>query len=410
MNPIKIILLLIALFLSHTSHAEVITLASEQEINVEEYGSPESARHIIWLTSERGITTDLQKTVLAISKQSGLHILMPDWHDSYLLAPTRSSLDKVPAQDFQDLITHYTKRYKKLFIAADSRAALIALKTAYQLQVENNHSISGIIMLAPYLQKQTPDIGQDIEYQQITSHSNLPIYVFQAERSPRFVPLPLLIKTLEKGGSQVFTHVLKGITGGHHQRGKEDLNQRDLQALKDLPKQFNTALTLLAQSETAPQIPIKSEEVLEEKISPINLQAVTLQTPALDLNDLSGKPHKITDYIGKTVIVSFWASWCRPCIEEMPSLVKLKQENQDTLEILAVNIREDSETINQFTSKMKINFPILQDHDSTTTDAWKVYVYPSNFVVNKNGNLKYAATGAMDWQDAEIEKLLESLK
>ena len=66
-------------------------------------------------------------------------------------------------------------------------------------------------------------------------------------------------------------------------------------------------------------------------------------------------------------MVSFWASWCRPCLEEMPSLVKLKEKYQNKLEILAVDVGEDKETTQKFTGKMGINFPLLQDKDSGTT-------------------------------------------
>ncbi len=143
MNPIKILLLFISLMLSVSIYAEIVTLSSEQEVNVEEYGSASSDKHVIWLASERGISGELQKTVLAISKEQNLHILMPDWHDSYLLSPTRLSLEQIPAQDYQDLITYYAKRYKQLFLVAESRAATFALKTSHQLQLDKINSIAG---------------------------------------------------------------------------------------------------------------------------------------------------------------------------------------------------------------------------------------------------------------------------
>ena len=58
---------------------------------------------------------------------------------------------------------------------------------------------------------------------------------------------------------------------------------------------------------------------------------------------------------------------------------------------------------------MNINFPILQDTDSATVKDWKVYVYPSNFIIDKMGKLRFAATGAMDWQDQSITQLLAKL-
>jgi len=134
-----------------------------------------------------------------------------------------------------------------------------------------------------------------------------------------------------------------------------------------------------------------------------------MKTPELILNDIQGNPHNLTDYKGKVVPISFWASWCRPCLEEMPSLVKLKEKYADKLEILAVNIREDKATIEKFTEPMKINFPLLQDKNSDTVKNWKVYVYPSNYIVDKEGKLRFAATGSMDWQGNEEESAIESL-
>lgn len=270
-------------------------------------------------------------------------------------------------------------------------------------------SVDGIILISPYLQKQTPNIGNKLEYQTITSHSNLPLYVFQAERSPRFVPLPLLVKELEKGGSAVYTHILENISGGFHARDKSDLTDVDLKAREAFPKHIANALGLLKLSPKAPLKPLKRYEKNIRKKSKLELQKVILNTPSLALNDLKGKLHDLSDYKGKVVLVSFWASWCRPCIEEMPSLVKLKEKYQDNIEILAVNVREDSATIKQFTQPMNIKFPLLQDHDSSTVKDWKVYVYPSNFIVDKKGELVFAATGAMDWQEIEIEEVIESL-
>ena len=90
-------------------------------------------------------------------------------------------------------------------------------------------------------------------------------------------------------------------------------------------------------------------------------------------------------------------------------MVKLKEKYRDKLEILAINVGEDKTTIEKFTKAMNINFPILQDLTSSTTKSWKVYVYPSNYIVDKMGKLRYAAKGALDWQDSEIETLLEAL-
>ncbi len=325
---------------------------------------------------------------------------------------TRSSLDKIPQQDLDDYIQQVAQQTKpnKLFILAMSHAAGPLLKTAYNLQLKQKKQLAGIILLAPYLQKQTPEIGKKAQYQNIASKSNLPLYLIQAERSPRFIPLPHLIKRLEKGGSPLFTHILKDVHGGFQQRDLADLRDKDLQALKNFPNTIYNALALLRNTQAAPFNNTKNltQKTIIKKALP-GLQTLNMALPALKLNDLNGRSHQLSDYQGKTVIVSFWASWCRPCLEEMPSLVKLKQNYNDKLEVLAVNIRENKETILRFTEAMNVNFPILQDKNSTTVKDWKVYVYPSNFIVDKKGVLRFAATGAMDWQDQSITELLTQL-
>ena len=414
-------LYIIISLLGFNASAETLTLPSEQEITIEEYGKPSAKNHILWMHAERGISGELQKMLLAISKQGNkqknkqenIQVLLPDWLDSYFIEPTRSSLEKIPQQDYEDLIAHYAKLYSKtddkFFIVATSRASGLVLNSVHHLQTLGVKSFAGIIFISPYLQKQAPEIGETLEYQTITSHSNLPIYIFQSERSPRYIPLPLLVKELEKGGSPVFSHRLLNTSGGFHMRDKSDLTDEDMKARDAFPKHIANALSMLSLSESAPLKPLAKYEKNIRKRSTQRLQKVELETPALSLKDLSGKQHNLNDYKGKVVLVSFWASWCRPCLEEMPSLVKLKEKYKDNLEILAVDVGEEKATIEKFTGPMNINFPLLQDLDSSTTKNWKVYVYPSNYIVDKAGKLVYASKGALDWQDPEIEAVIKAL-
>ena len=263
-NHNKLILLVFFLINTTIITAESIQLPSDQEISIEEYGKSTSKNHILWLHSERGISGELQKMLLSISKQHNIHILLPDWLDSYFIGPSRSSLEKIPQQDYEDVIAHYAKLYKNdldsFFVISNSRAAGLLLNATHHLQSQGLKSFTGIILISPYLQKQAPEIGKVLEYQTITSHSNLPLYVFQAERSPRFIPLPLLIEELEKGGSPVFVHRLKNISGGFHARDKSDLTEIDIKAREDFPQQISNALSMLKLSNPAPLKPLATYE------------------------------------------------------------------------------------------------------------------------------------------------------
>ena len=132
--------------------AEVITLPSTQEITIEKYGDKNAKYHMLWMHSERGISANLQKTLLSISKNESIQIWLPDWLDSYFISPSRSSLEKIPQQDFESLISHYSAfNNKKLFIVASGRAASLVLNATHHLQTLGNNDIAGIIFLAPYL-------------------------------------------------------------------------------------------------------------------------------------------------------------------------------------------------------------------------------------------------------------------
>ena len=388
------------------------TLASDQDITGEAFGADDAEFSLLWLHSERGVVPNLQKTLNAIATEKSVKVILPDFHESYFTPVTRSSLDKIPQKDLEDYILRVAADIapKKLYVFAMSRFAGLVLKVAYNLQLEQKNPIAGVILLAPYLQTQTPEIGKKASYLDIASHSNLPLYLIQAERSPRYIPLPNVIKELEKGGSPLFVHVLKDVHGGFQQRDLVDLREKDIQALKDFPNTVYNALSLLDDTQPAPFKAMNTQVSTQTKKKRHNgLQPLVMATPALKMNDLAARSHDLSDYKGKTVIVSFWASWCRPCLDEMPSLVKLKETHKDKLEILGVNIREDKDIIQHFTKDMNINFPLLQDMHSKAVKDWNVYVYPSNFIVDKTGKLRYAATGAMDWQDKEVSLLLQSL-
>lgn len=394
-------------------YSDTTSLPSDQEINSENYGKDDAKYTVLWLHSERGVNKNLRNSIKNIVSKESVRVILPDFHDSYFMLKSRSSFDNLPQQDIEDYISALAEDIapKRLYVFAMSRSAGLALNAAQSLQKRDKNPIAGIIFLAPYLQVGTPEIGQKANYLPIASQSNLPLYLFQAERSPRFIPLPDLVKTLESGGSPTFVHILKNIHGGFQMRDRSELEKQDIEALETFPKQVFNALSLLDMTDAAPftKESASQKKKIAKKKKTNGLQKVNLETPALNLKDLDTKGHKLTDYKGKIVIVSFWASWCRPCLEEIPSLVKLKEENKDTLEILAVNIREEKDVIKHFTQNMNINFPIVRDMTSESVKDWNVYVYPSNFIVDKTGKIQYAATGAMDWQDEEINTLLKDL-
>lgn len=136
----------------------------------------------------------------------------------------------------------------------------------------------------------------------------------------------------------------------------------------------------------------------------------TAAAPSIDLRTLDGRPLALSDLKGKVVVVNFWASWCEPCIEEMPSMHRLREKLAgEGFEILAVNFQEGEPRIRSFLQKVPVSFPIVRDTDGAVARAWKVRIFPSSFVIDPDGAIRYVLIGPMDWSTWDVEKTLRAL-
>ncbi len=135
------------------------------------------------------------------------------------------------------------------------------------------------------------------------------------------------------------------------------------------------------------------------------------QAPGFKLVDIDGTTHRLADYRGKVVIVNFWATWCPPCREEMPSMQRAWNElRKEDIAMLAVNVGEDEEIIFQFTANYPVEFPLLMDLDSKVVQSWPVVGLPTTFVVDTKGRLAYRAIGGRAWDDPKLLQTVRALK
>jgi peroxiredoxin len=126
-------------------------------------------------------------------------------------------------------------------------------------------------------------------------------------------------------------------------------------------------------------------------------------TPALALQDLQGRTHRLADYRGKVVVVNFWATWCEPCRDEMPSLERLRASFAgQPFEVLAVNLGEPVGRIERFLERMPLGFPMLLDRDTAAAKAWKARVVPATYVVGRDGRIRYVHYGELDWASEPV--------
>ena len=141
---------------------------------------------------------------------------------------------------------------------------------------------------------------------------------------------------------------------------------------------------------------------------------VGMTAPDFSLPDLQGKTQRLTDYRGKVVFLNFWATWCKPCKEEMPSMQVLwdNLKNRDFV-MLAVSMDRVTTTkdIPSFVETLKLSFPILTDSWGQTDKRYKLMGVPETYIIDQSGVLREKVIGPRDWTRREsIETIVQLLQ
>ena len=134
--------------------------------------------------------------------------------------------------------------------------------------------------------------------------------------------------------------------------------------------------------------------------------------PDFTVYDINGKPVNLSDYIGKPTVVNFWASWCGPCMREMPDFQKLYNELGNEVNFLMVNMTDGSrETVNRASGFIKgegYTFPVFYDTDQDAATTYAVYSIPATYFVDAAGNGVAYAAGAID--EATLRKGISMIR
>ncbi|NNM63460.1 MAG: TlpA family protein disulfide reductase [Burkholderiales bacterium] len=135
-------------------------------------------------------------------------------------------------------------------------------------------------------------------------------------------------------------------------------------------------------------------------------------TPNFTLPDLDGKPHRLSDYRGRVVLVNFWATWCPPCRAEMPSIEKLYLSLRN--KPFAVLALDQGESLNQVFAYMgqlspSPTFPVLLDSKSAVAHAFGVMGIPTSYLVDPHGKIVRQAVGGRDFDTAAMRRVIEQL-
>lgn len=149
-----------------------------------------------------------------------------------------------------------------------------------------------------------------------------------------------------------------------------------------------------------------------EALTEAGIQSLKERVPIVDftLPLLEGGSITLSELEGKVVFLNFWATWCPPCREEMPSMEKLHQrfKGKDFV-ILAVDLQEDEKTVADFVKKYQLSFPVALDSGGRIGGTYGVRGIPTSYIVDQGGGIVGAAVGGKDWNSPEVVAAFELL-
>jgi peroxiredoxin len=134
-----------------------------------------------------------------------------------------------------------------------------------------------------------------------------------------------------------------------------------------------------------------------------------MDKPAPDFTVADGTTSiHLADYRGKVVLLNFWASWCAPCVQELPALLDLHHERPD-LAILAVSVDADPDAYTRFITRRHVDLTTVRDPEQTTAKLYHTEGWPETYVIDRQGIIRRKIVGDPDWSNPEIRAFLKGL-
>jgi peroxiredoxin len=125
---------------------------------------------------------------------------------------------------------------------------------------------------------------------------------------------------------------------------------------------------------------------------------------------LNGTRQKLSDLKGKVVFLNFWATWCPPCRQEMPSMETLYQRFKGQgLEVLAVDCQEEAGDVSAFMRRNKLSFPAALDESGGVSGSYGIEAIPTTYVIGRDGKILLKVVGSLNWNHQKIIAAFETL-
>ena len=367
---------------------------------------------LLWIAAGNGLD---QREIQFARDLTGknIEVWQIDFADALFLPHGNQLLRDLNPDYVADLITAaHTQTGKQIVLAAHAYGAIPVINGIHRWQSRRPVSayVTGALLFTPELYTGPPELGKDPEFVPATYATRVPLFIYQDAKHHTNWQLPRLWHILESNAAPVYVKLLPGVTGLFY--ASDDAAATEA-ALFDLPIDISSHIKLLAHFATPltalpiTQSPVRTNKKLDSKLVTFTGNPIP---PKLSLHDITNKLYQRHDYRGKVTIVNFWATWCPPCVEEIPSLNRLRSHLQgENFELISINYSEEPARIRQFLQQVHVEFPVLLDPGGHAAAQWHVYVFPSTFVIGPDGKIRYGVNAALPWDAPEVLQKIRAL-
>jgi thiol-disulfide isomerase/thioredoxin len=367
---------------------------------------------IIWVESSYTPSERFFRTAYALADR-GHELWQIDFSQALFQPKSSNFLRNLDANYIAELITiAHKKTGKNIVLMARAYGAIPVLRGATLWQQQNNNKynyLSGAILFSPDFYASIPDLGLDPNYLPIVSHSTVPLMIYQAGRRGTAWQFPRLLSELRKSNENIYFKVMPDVSGIFY---RNDQDPATLEMLNRLPDELPGVIRLLHRT-PATDVPSYRQDTKKHKAT-IDIELKPFKGDKVPKNftlkDANGKTVSLGNVNNRVTIVNFWASWCPPCVEEIPSLNRLKTQMQDKpFRLISINYAEPEQIISDFLKRVNVEFTVLLDRDGEVSAQWNVIAFPSTFVIGPDGKIHYGINAAIAWDDPAVINKLDSL-
>ncbi len=393
-----------------------LPLESGEEVTVNVYPATfgESEKPIlIWFTEGYASRKPFKQLITQLN-DAGYTFWQVDLLESYFMERTPINVRGLTGEGVEAVLKQASQQGRAFVPISTGRMSLVLLRGARLWQLAHTSkqgigSLQQVITFFPNVFDAPKKAGDAPQLFPIVSATSLPITLVQPTEGTYKWKLPEIIEALEKNQSQVMIVAVPDVRDWYFLR--RDPNELEKKSGEAIPSQLELWLKASRVSAQATFKPV--EELISQDATTSLKGLVPISSrlaPEFILKDINGKSIDLKDKRGKVILLNFWASWCPPCVKEIPSMNRLAQSfNADQFEIVSVNFKETPATIEAFLKQVQVDFPVLIDLDGRVSARYEIFSFPSSFIIDSKGQLRYSVNAAIEWDDPQIQSIIQRL-